>query len=238
MIIYAVTNGYLDDVDVTHIRQWERDFLELPRGHAARRCSSDIRTKKALDDDLTGRAQGARSRRSSRSSRPSDGIEHGQGPAAQGAHPVRPEHAQDHPDDGAGGHVEAQARAGSRRRGAAVRRGAARGASPTCHRRSWPSAFPLLRQPAPPAKGGPTRAAVILLTSNRGLAGGFNANLIKEARRRIERARGRGLHGRPARRRQEGHRLLQVPRPHARRRAASTSATGRRPSTRPRSSSR
>lgn len=46
--------------------------------------------------------------------------------------------------------------------------------------------FPLLRQPAPPARGGPRRAAVILLTSNRGLAGGFNANLIKEARRRIE----------------------------------------------------
>jgi F-type H+-transporting ATPase subunit gamma len=46
--------------------------------------------------------------------------------------------------------------------------------------------FPLLRRPAPPSKGGPKRAAVILLTSNRGLAGGFNANLIKEARRRIE----------------------------------------------------
>lgn len=46
--------------------------------------------------------------------------------------------------------------------------------------------FPLLRRPAPIAKGGPSRAAVILLTSNRGLAGGFNANLIKEARRRIE----------------------------------------------------
>ena len=46
--------------------------------------------------------------------------------------------------------------------------------------------FPLLRQPAPPSKGGPGRAAVILLTSNRGLAGGFNSNLIKEARRRIE----------------------------------------------------
>jgi F-type H+-transporting ATPase subunit gamma len=46
-------------------------------------------------------------------------------------------------------------------------------------------AFPLLRAPEPPAKGGPARAAVILLTSNRGLAGGFNANLIKEARRRI-----------------------------------------------------
>jgi F-type H+-transporting ATPase subunit gamma len=46
--------------------------------------------------------------------------------------------------------------------------------------------FPLLRQPAPPSKGGPQRAAVVLLTSNRGLAGGFNSNLIKEARRRID----------------------------------------------------
>jgi F-type H+-transporting ATPase subunit gamma len=46
--------------------------------------------------------------------------------------------------------------------------------------------FPLLRRPAPPAKGGPARAALVLLTSNRGLAGAFNSNLIKEARRRIE----------------------------------------------------
>ena len=46
--------------------------------------------------------------------------------------------------------------------------------------------FPLLRSPAPLAKGGPRRAAVILLTSNRGLAGAFNSNLIKEARRQIE----------------------------------------------------
>jgi len=52
--------------------------------------------------------------------------------------------------------------------------------------------FPLLRRPAPIAKGGPSRAAVILLTSNRGLAGGFNSNLIKEARRRIEQLEGEG----------------------------------------------
>jgi F-type H+-transporting ATPase subunit gamma len=45
--------------------------------------------------------------------------------------------------------------------------------------------FPLLRQAPLPAKGGPARAALILATSNRGLAGAFNANLIKEARRRI-----------------------------------------------------
>ena len=40
--------------------------------------------------------------------------------------------------------------------------------------------FPLLRQPTQPK-----RVALIVLTSNRGLAGGFNANLIKEARTRI-----------------------------------------------------
>jgi F-type H+-transporting ATPase subunit gamma len=59
--------------------------------------------------------------------------------------------------------------------------------------------FPLLRRPAPPAKGGPARAAVVLITSNRGLAGAFNSNLIKEARRRIEALESEGyaveLHG-------------------------------------------
>src|SRR3954465_15267305 len=48
--------------------------------------------------------------------------------------------------------------------------------------------FPLLRQPAQ-AK----RAAVILLTANRGLAGAFNANLIKEARATINRLEGKGV---------------------------------------------
>ena len=48
--------------------------------------------------------------------------------------------------------------------------------------------FPLLRQPARPR-----RAAVILLNSNRGLAGGFNANLIKEARAQLQRLRAQGI---------------------------------------------
>jgi len=45
--------------------------------------------------------------------------------------------------------------------------------------------FPLLRRPASPDRGGPTRAAVLLITSNRGLAGAFNANLIRVARARV-----------------------------------------------------
>jgi F-type H+-transporting ATPase subunit gamma len=47
--------------------------------------------------------------------------------------------------------------------------------------------FPLLRQPATVKK-----AAVLLLTSNRGLAGAFNANLIKEARSTIGRLESEG----------------------------------------------
>ena len=48
--------------------------------------------------------------------------------------------------------------------------------------------FPLLRQPAHVR-----RAAVILLTGNRGLAGAFNANLIKEARATIARLESEGV---------------------------------------------
>jgi F-type H+-transporting ATPase subunit gamma len=54
--------------------------------------------------------------------------------------------------------------------------------------------YPLLRQPEKVR-----RAAVVVLTSNRGLAGAFNVNLIREARGVIERLRGAGatveIHG-------------------------------------------
>ncbi len=57
-IIFAVTNGYLDDVQVPHIRQWERDVLDyLEAQHPG--VLGDIRTKKALDDDLTRRLKAA-----------------------------------------------------------------------------------------------------------------------------------------------------------------------------------
>lgn len=48
--------------------------------------------------------------------------------------------------------------------------------------------FPLLRQPAEVKK-----AAVIVLTSNRGLAGAFNANLLKEARALLARLKETGV---------------------------------------------
>jgi F-type H+-transporting ATPase subunit gamma len=48
--------------------------------------------------------------------------------------------------------------------------------------------YPILRQPE-----ATRRSAVLLLTANRGLAGAFNANLIKEARTLLERLRGEGI---------------------------------------------
>ena len=51
--------------------------------------------------------------------------------------------------------------------------------------------FPLLRQPDPGRKPG-GRVALILITANRGLCGAFNANLIREARRRIEQLEAEG----------------------------------------------
>jgi len=48
--------------------------------------------------------------------------------------------------------------------------------------------FPLLRQPA----GAARRVALLLITANRGLCGAFNANLIREAKRRMEQLEAEG----------------------------------------------
>src|SRR5439155_183642 len=50
--------------------------------------------------------------------------------------------------------------------------------------------FPLLRQPA---ADGTKRVGLVLITSNRGLCGAFNANLIREARRRMQELEGQGV---------------------------------------------
>src|SRR5512135_1834741 len=57
-IIFAVTNGYLDDVELKHIRQWERDLLEYLESSQGEVMTA-LRTRKALDDDLTARLKAA-----------------------------------------------------------------------------------------------------------------------------------------------------------------------------------
>jgi F-type H+/Na+-transporting ATPase subunit alpha len=58
VVIYAVTNGYLDELPVPQIRKWEHDFLGyLAASHAG--ILDDIRTKKVLSDDVTTRLKAA-----------------------------------------------------------------------------------------------------------------------------------------------------------------------------------
>jgi F-type H+-transporting ATPase subunit alpha len=52
MMVFAVTNGYLDDVAPGTIRQWEADFLEFVTSGRPD-IGRAIRTRRALDDELT-----------------------------------------------------------------------------------------------------------------------------------------------------------------------------------------
>jgi F-type H+-transporting ATPase subunit alpha len=58
MVIYAVTNGFLDDVPADRVRQWEADFLEFV-GSSRPELGRTIRTKRALDDELTAQVRKA-----------------------------------------------------------------------------------------------------------------------------------------------------------------------------------
>jgi len=58
MIIFAVTNGFLDDVPVEAIRGWEQAFHKFMAAQH-KEIGEEIRTKKALSDDLTARLKRA-----------------------------------------------------------------------------------------------------------------------------------------------------------------------------------
>jgi F-type H+-transporting ATPase subunit alpha len=51
-VIYAATNGHLDDVPVQQVRRWEQEFLEFLEAQHPK-VLEGIRTKKALDDSTT-----------------------------------------------------------------------------------------------------------------------------------------------------------------------------------------
>ncbi|CAA9369222.1 MAG: ATP synthase gamma chain, partial [uncultured Gemmatimonadetes bacterium] len=129
----------------------------------------------------------------------------GQSQRTEGPHPFGPEHAQDHPDDGDGGHVQAQARAGPRGGGPPVCGAAGRGDRPA----------------ADPRAGGAVPAAA---PAHRGAArGGHPPHLQPRAERGVQRQphpRGAQPPPRPARARrgggaprlrQEGDLLLPLP---------------------------
>jgi F-type H+-transporting ATPase subunit alpha len=51
MIIFAVTNGYVDDVEVPKIREWEKGFHEFMRAKYPQVVDA-LRSKKELSKDV------------------------------------------------------------------------------------------------------------------------------------------------------------------------------------------
>jgi F-type H+-transporting ATPase subunit alpha len=58
LIIFAVTNGYLDDVPVEAIKGWEQGFLDFMAAQHPE-IGTEIRTRKVLSDELVARLRAA-----------------------------------------------------------------------------------------------------------------------------------------------------------------------------------
>ncbi|MEI2720515.1 MAG: hypothetical protein V9E87_10295 [Gemmatimonadales bacterium] len=56
--LYAVTNGFLDGIDVKAIRKWEADFLAWARASRPQVLQL-VREKKALTEEVTGELRAA-----------------------------------------------------------------------------------------------------------------------------------------------------------------------------------
>ena len=58
LVIFAVTNGYLDDVAVDQIKGWELGFLDFMAAEHPE-IGEEIRTRRVLTEDLTARVKAA-----------------------------------------------------------------------------------------------------------------------------------------------------------------------------------
>src|SRR5467141_1753609 len=58
IVIFAVTNGLIDDVKIPEIKEWEKGLLEFMAAQHAE-IAEEIRTKRALSDDLSARLRKA-----------------------------------------------------------------------------------------------------------------------------------------------------------------------------------
>jgi len=58
VVIYAVTNGYLDEFPVESVRRWEREFIEYLLAQKASLLDG-LRTEKALSEQIEGALKGA-----------------------------------------------------------------------------------------------------------------------------------------------------------------------------------
>ena len=176
VIIFAGTQGLLDDVPVDAgagvrgVLLWlaraARSRRSSPRSatrrRSATRCASQLTT--AID-----RGQDRVRRRQGRSRPPSA---HGDAPRHPAADPIRPVDAEDHPRHEAGGGGEAAPGAGAHPGRPAVRQQDGASCSANLVSGAERRGHPLLEQ-----REGPRRQ-IVIITADRGLAGAFNSNII------------------------------------------------------------
>ena len=206
--IFAGTRGYLDKVEVANDRRASRRRCSASSRRKSAEILQSIRDKREI---VAGRPRRSCRPSSTASPRPSPDrarARHGQPQGSAAPHPQRPLDAEDHLGDEDGGRLAPAPRAGAGRGGAAL-----------CERmeRMLGSLAANLRgmANAPPLLAGTGKDAVHLLvvaTSDRGLAGGFNATILREARRTIRELAGRGQDGQDLHHRPQGARRA-APRP-------------------------
>ena len=181
VVIFAGTRGYLDRSKSPMSAASKQPMLERVAGAAAGTARGDPHRGRDLGAEIEkglGRVP-RRLRQDLRLTLAEPADAEPQGPAEP--HPQRPVDPEDHLGDEDGRRLAAAARAGAGRGRAALR--AAHGARARFARRPHGRAAG-----APPLLAGTGKDDMHLLvvaTSDRGLAGGFNASILREARRRI-----------------------------------------------------
>ena len=216
--VWAGTTGKMDDVPVEDIRRFESELLELPAPRAQgaadqhRRGRQDVRRHprsriadavdafkqqfETSDGKLLGETRDARDEEGTDHGRPASGL--------QAPHQIRHRDQEDHQGDGDD-------------RRLAHRQGAAPGGGVDAVRDELTRAVTAVatgsntKHPLTTEAERPARAAVLLITSDRGLAGGYSSNAIKAAERLRRAAARRGQGGRHLHRRPQGRGLLRVP---------------------------
>ena len=219
-MIYAGTNGFVDDYPVAVLGRYEQELLSFMKARKADVLDrAQARTASSRATSRSSCATRSPSSRSSSRSKRRRRKRHAEPQGNPQAHRERQEHAQDHACDEARRGGEAAPRAGRDHRGAPVRAGDRRRSSSELSGVAGKDAHPLFEEREL------KRAAIVVITSDRGLAGAFNTNVIKA----VERYAANELSGATevslAHHRQEGEPALLAPQ-RARSRASTRAPTG------------
>ena len=185
--LFAVNNGYFDDVPVEKVLPFEKGLREFLKSQARGADRQDRSRRKDLDGE--GEKQALSRPRSRTSSRTGLGRVWANGAARKGnprQDQERAKHAQDHQGDGNGRCVEDAQGAGAHAR-----------CAPVCRQDAWRSRATWRCQPRVPpsvhgASDGAKNGGLILVTTDKGLCGGMNTNVLRVASLKMQGVQAQG----------------------------------------------